>query len=250
MYILNPFAVFHLATLVGIANLWRTRREGRRCLLLVTLPYVALTAWCTPAVGYLALGSLEWPHPPLRQRPTDAEAIVVLGGSVLPADAGRARPELGRSTFYRCRHAVEVYRQGRPCLVMVSGGRVTSDASTPPCARLMRDFLLDSAVRPPDIIEEGRSRSTFENAVECAKLIRRLGVRKVILVTEATHMTRALGSFRGQGVDAVPSACNYQSTGFEWSVLDFLPSSTAALNCQTALHEWLGIAWYRLRGRM
>jgi uncharacterized SAM-binding protein YcdF (DUF218 family) len=248
--VLQPFLLLYLATMLGIANLWRDRQTSRRRLLLITLPFVALTIWCIPAVSYLALGTLEWRYPPLRLRPADAKAIVVLGGSIIPPDAVRRRAELGQSTLFRCRHALEFYRQGEPCPVVLSGGRVTPNRSDPPCARVMRDFMVDSGVRPSDLIEEDRSRSTYENAVECARLLRQRQIRKIILVTEATHMDRALGTLRGQGVDAIPAACNYGTARFDWSVFDFLPSPKAALTCQTVLHEWLGTAWYRLQGRL
>jgi len=247
---LQPFILFHLAAIVGLANLWHRRRESRRRLLLITIPYAALTFWCLPWVSYLALGTLEWWYPPLRPRPTDVGAIVVLAGNMLPADAGRRRAELGLTTVSRCRHAIDLYRQGPPLPVLVSGGRLTSNPSDPPSSRLMRDFLVEQGVRPVDIVEEDRSRTTHENAIECGKRLRLREIRKVVLVTDATHMLRAEGTFRRQGIEAIPSACNYRTLGFDRSLLDFLPSPKAALTCQAVWHEWLGIAWYRVRGAL
>jgi uncharacterized SAM-binding protein YcdF (DUF218 family) len=219
-------------------------------LLLVTISFLGLTLLSLPAVAALAFGSLEWRYPPMRQRPADAQAIVVLGGSVRPPDSQRTRPELGRSSFDRCQHALEVYRQGAPCPLLASGGNVDPTVSTTALGLLMRDFLSSQGVPPDDILVEDRSRTTYENAVESAKLLASRGMRKVVLVTEAAHMPRAVACFRRQGIDVIPAACNYRSSQFDWSLFDFLPSPQAALDWDGVLHEWLGLIWYRFHDRI
>jgi uncharacterized SAM-binding protein YcdF (DUF218 family) len=246
--LVQPYLASFLLLGIGIANLWCRRREPIRRLLLITVPFVALTVISTPAVAHLSQGTLEWRFPPTEQRPDGAEAIVVLGGGIEPADATRRRAALSSSTLVRCMHAAAVYCQGKTCPVIVSGGRVDAGSSTPPIALLMRDFLRDQGVKDADLIVEDRSRTTYENAVECCKLLEQRHIGKVILVTDATHMFRALRTFHKQGIDAVPSACAHRATQFDWGVFDFLPSANAVQNHQRTIHEWLGVAWYWLRG--
>ena len=248
--LLHPCTALWLLTGLAIADLWRRHRECRRHLLLVTLPYLVLTIMTIPAVSHVSLGTLEWQFRPLRQRPAEAESIVVLGGSVLPADATRARAELGRGSFDRCMYAVEVYRQGKPCPVLVSGGKVDPRPSTPAVGVLMGEFLRNQGIRPEDIIVEDGSLTTYENARETSKAIRTRGLRKVVLVTEALHMPRAAAVFRKLGIQVIAAPCAYRTTRFEWALGEFLPSPKAALDCQMVLHEWLGLAWYRLQGRL
>lgn len=112
----------------------------------------------------------------------------------------------------------------------------------------MRDFLGDRGIDEADLIVEDRSRTTHENAVECRRILESRRIRKVVLVTDATHMLRALGCFRKQGIEAVPSACAHRATQFPWGLSDFLPSVNAVPNHELVLHEWLGLAWYWLRG--
>jgi uncharacterized SAM-binding protein YcdF (DUF218 family) len=121
----------------------------------------------------------------------------------------------------------------------------------PTLAEAMRDFLVELGVPSSDIILESRSRSTYENALQSARLLKDRGIRKIILVTEAAHMPRALGTFRKQGLEAVPAPCHYISTAwFERPLLGLLPAPGTLRESQGVLHEWLGMAWYRLRGRM
>ncbi|MBV8487102.1 MAG: YdcF family protein [Planctomycetaceae bacterium] len=101
-----------------------------------------------------------------------------------------------------------------------------------------------------DIIEEGDSLNTYENAVKCSELLRRRKVRRIILVTEGLHMPRALRAFRKQGVEAIPSGCNYRATGYGFTLDDLLPDLRSVVRCQEVFHEWAGAAWYWLRGRI
>jgi uncharacterized SAM-binding protein YcdF (DUF218 family) len=77
-----------------------------------------------------------------------------------------------------------------------------------------------------------------------------LGIHRIILVTDAIHLRRAELCFRKQGFDIIPSGCNYGASQFNWSPLTFLPTPGAATSIRRALHEWIGILYYRVRGRL
>ena len=50
---------------------------------------------------------------------------------------------------------------------------------------------------------------------------------------------------RGYGV-----GCHYRATSYSAAFLGFLPSPGGARDVQEAMHEWLGIGWYWLLGRI
>src|SRR6516165_8195266 len=85
--LLQPFTLLWFVLLLAVINLWRKRRETRRRLLLVTIPFALLTVLSLPWVSYLALGSLEWQTDPLEEIPPDVQAVVVLGGGYRQPDA-------------------------------------------------------------------------------------------------------------------------------------------------------------------
>ena len=246
----HPVFLLGLLVVLATANLWRKRRETRRRLLLLTIPLALFLVWCMPVVSHLALGSLEWPYPPLKERPDDAEAIVVLGGWVRVEDEEGTRYELGGDARSRCREAARVYRQGKPLPIVISGGKVDPDAPGPAVAVAMREFLLEEKHVPArDLIVEDGSRTTYENAVETCRLLGERGIQKVILITDAGSLRRATACFRKQGYECVPCGCRYHGP-MDWSAHAFLPDLNAAGGTQEAFHEWLGIAWYRLHGRL
>lgn len=248
--LLQPFFMLYLLTGLLLLSLWRKRRENRRRLPILGVCFLLLTLSSIPAVSYLALGSLEWPYPPLKERPDDVQAIVVLAGYVRPSDEVRLQSELGDDTRDRCLRAAELYHQGLPCRVLVSGGIVDGETQRPPCAPLMRDFLVQLGVSTKDVIVEDHSRTTWENAVESRKLLDPLGIHRVVLVSDAAHLFRAVRCFRKQGLDVVPCGCRYRATSLSGRLVNFLPSPGGAGGLQEAWHEWLGTVWYWLQGRI
>ena len=247
--LLQPFLLFFIFAVAANWNLWRKRTETRWRLAWVTIPWLALYLFCTPAVSYLALGTLEWQFPPTDTVPDDAQVIVVLGGGIQLPDEIRKHAVLGKSTMYRCLHAYSLY-QTSPRPVLLSGGRVDAHRLGPTLAEAMRSFLLQLGVPQQHLILENKSRSTYENAVYSAAILRRRQLTKVVLVTDATHLDRSLACFAAQGIDASPSGCRYRATKFRWSPFSFLPNPTAAQGNQDVFHEWVGTFWYRLRGRI
>lgn len=247
--VLNLFGIV-LCVLVLATGLvwWRNPafRRGLRPLLGLELLLVLLSL---PLSSYLMLGSLEWGYPERRSWPDQAQAIVILAGSLLPADDVRLQDELGLSTYGRCHHGLEVYHATGVKPVLVTGGSPHNNPAIAPAAQVMRDYLVEAGVPAGDILVEGRSQTTYENAVESAKLLHERGIQTVILVTDAVHMPRAVRVFRAQGLKVVPSACNHRATGFHFKpATEILPSPASARMLLEAAHEWVGLVWYTLKG--
>lgn len=248
--LLRPYTLLFLATAAGLAYVWYRTPAARRRLCWVVVPFAGLFVLSMPLLAYLELGSLEWQYPPLAAAPGHVEALVVLGGGVRPPDATRKRAEPSEDTVYRCLDAARLYHEVGGCPVVVSGGRVNGDPAKPAVAEVMRDFLTQLGVRPADVTVEDQSQTTYENALGCRKLLEARGVRRVVLVTDATHMFRAAHCFARQGLEVTPAPCHQRATQFEWTGLDFVPSAGAAVHAQEVFHEWLGTLWYWWQGRL
>ena len=128
--------------------------------------------------------------------------------------------------------------------VLVSGGLPRADL--PAHAELMRDALERDFGVPVRWLES-RSRDTFENARESAAILRRDGIGKAYLVTHAWHMPRAVAAFARTDLVVVPAPTGFRAAP-TWDWQTFTPSPKALRESGWALHEWLGRAWYLLRG--
>jgi uncharacterized SAM-binding protein YcdF (DUF218 family) len=249
--VLQPYTVACLLVTGALVHVWRRRPDCHRSLVLVMVPFVSLVLLSLPVVSYLALGSLEWQFWPLRDLPDEVEAIVVLSGGAVPADARHPKAILADDSISRCLQAAELYRQ-RPggCLIIATGGISDPAHRGPPLAALMRDFLIQVGVSATDVLTEERSTTTYENAAECARLLKDRKIPGIALVTEANHMRRAMACFAKVGLPVIPAPCDFKASQLEIRLGSFLPSSGGSAGFQEAFHEWLGLLWYWLHGRI
>jgi uncharacterized SAM-binding protein YcdF (DUF218 family) len=240
-----------LSILLGIAGLllmvWRCRRFAG---VVLSCSICGLTLWSLPPVADAVARSLEAQFANLAVDAVQkADVILVFGGVMQPPQPGRPYADLGAAAD-RVWHAARLYHAGKAPKVMLSGGSNDWQADLPSQAKTMAQFLSDLGVPLNAIVLEERSRSTYENASNCAELMRRQGMERAILVTSALHMPRSFAVLRVAGVDVVPAATDFEVIEGPGTVLSWLPNSQALQRSTNALHEWIGIAVYRWRGWM
>lgn len=184
----------------------------------------------TPAVAdALMLAAQRYPALDLN-RPTDAQAIVILAGGVRrhAAEYG-GRPAPSSTTLQRIVYgALVAHKTGLP--VLLSGGHAETVA--------MRTFLAAYLGVKPKWIDD-HARDTEQNAQDTAAILKPQGVRTVILVTSAEHMARALVEFRVAGLRVVAAPAEIW-TGDAHSLLAWVPSADGLVCSYRALYEFLG----------
>ena len=186
----------------------------------------------TPAVSVAAL-------------PT-ADLVVVLGGGVTPATAFRPAPDLVRSAD-RVWFAARLFHAGKAPLVLASGGW-RRDGSTQSEAQAMGEFLAALGVPHSAILLEGNSRDTNGNARYVARWAATLPERpRILLVTSALHMPRALLEFKAAGLDVVPAPTDYEARTLPPGILRFLPDADMLSASSRAFTEVVGWVGVRLR---
>lgn len=227
-----------LVALAGLAMLRRRPRTGR---LLATLGVSTLLALSLPAVAWVLVRAL-YDGPAFEVADARAsQAVVILGGGI------RAAPEWGgatmnRLTLERVRYGARVARMtGLP--VLVSGG--STDGLTRE-AWLMRDGLRDEFGIEARWVEDA-SRTTAENAVRTASILRANGISRVVLVTHSFDVPRTGAEFAKQGIETVPAATNIPAQHAD-SFTDFVPSVGALHESYYALYEMLANAAARVSG--
>jgi uncharacterized SAM-binding protein YcdF (DUF218 family) len=207
-----------------------------------------LTLWSLPAVSDALRLSLErqFPNQPVAELPA-ADAVVVLGGGIHPGPPGWPYPDLDAAAD-RVWQAARLYHAGKAPRVIVSGGALPWLGERRPEAEAMRRLLVDLGVPGDALLFDGRSRNTRENALYSAGLLDAAGLERVLLVTSALHMPRALASFRAVGVDAIPAPADFEVMPEPAHPLRWLPDAKALYHSTRALKEYLGLWVYRWRG--
>jgi uncharacterized SAM-binding protein YcdF (DUF218 family) len=197
---------------------------------------------------YLVL-TLESRFPPLAVEATPtADAIVVLGGGVAGPDPPRLTVDLSDAAD-RLLHAARLYRAGKAPVVLLSGGAIPWLGADTPEAEAMQSLIEEWGVPVASILLEKKSRNTHENAVFTKRLLAEHGLHRILLVTSALHMPRALATFKAAGIDAIPAPTDFTVTYRNHrTVIDFLPEAAALAHTTDAIKEYIGYAYYRSRG--
>jgi len=200
--------------------------------------------------------SLERQYPAPDPIPT-VEALVVLGGGTDPLEPPREMVEIngaGDRVFY----AAQLYREGKARHILVSGGRLDWDSCPTTPAGEMASLLTWMGVPGEAIWIQDKSRNTYEDVLYSTRMLREMQVEKILLVTSAWHMPRAMMLFEAQGIEAFPAPTDYNVTDVGWErlwrgdprsfVLDLFPEARYLSLTTRMLKEHLGLWIYRLRG--
>jgi uncharacterized SAM-binding protein YcdF (DUF218 family) len=242
---LLPILIYPLGlTLLLCITAFALSFAGQARALRVSIAVAAILLWLasTPAFAGLLTVILEEQNPSVPiETISPKDAVIVLGGGVAQ------RAHMG-PTGDRVMQAALLWRAGKVQTIIVTGGNLPWERASTTDADFAAELLQVYGVPPDSIIVESNSRNTHENAINTAAIWRERHFRTGLLVTSATHLPRALASFRKAGLDVAPWPADFRDRYPPGSVFDFLPDANALEMTTTATKEWLGLAVYRLRG--
>jgi len=172
-----------------------------------------------------------------------ADAIVILGAGREQNDPGwGGADQPGLMALERLRYAARLARaSGLP--MAATGG--LHYGQPPSEAALMADSMKRDYGLEIRWLEE-QSRTTWENASLSAELLQPQGVRRVVLVTQAWHMSRARWCFEQAGFEVITAPMGYLSAGYERPLGGWLPESRVIWQSSQLLNEALGLWFYPL----
>lgn len=237
--LIDPLWWFMACVSVGLI-LMRTekrRRAGFSCLVVGVL--VLLLA-SSPTVSTRLWRSLESDAENTVKSDVTYDAVVLLGGVVSPM--GTSPSETGwNESFERVLATRDLLLSGRAKVAVLSGGALGGSLSSE--AEYLATELKKLGVPEAQLVLETKALNTRENALFTKPLLETRGAQRVVIVTSAFHMRRALGCFRAVDleVDALP---------VDWRVREletdahFAPRSEHLSLTSRALREWLGRAVY------
>jgi uncharacterized SAM-binding protein YcdF (DUF218 family) len=228
--------------LIAAAGAFLMLRRRRLGFTLMLSGLLALYLLSTPLIGAALRSRLEARASALDFRAQQAQAIVILGGGCIREAPEFGGDTVGRDTLERLRWGARLHKQtGLP--ILTTGGKTFG------LSRSEGDLMSDSLKEDFGVATrwvESESLTTMENAMGSQKMLAAAGIRRIILVTHASHMQRAVMAFRGAGFDVIPAPTSYRSLQ-EVNVLSFVASIDGLRDSWIYFHESLGMLWYRLR---
>lgn len=231
-----------IVVLLG-TGVWTLCRRRSPCgLVALSLGLILWALSLGPVANYLTKGLVSGLTMPAR---LNGDVIVLLGGGV--NDDARDLTGNGAPSDELMSRLVTAVRLQKmtDVPVIVSGGSML--ATDTPEATIMKRFLQDLGVPGSRILIEDRSRDTGENARYVAEICRRHGFRRPLLVTSAYHMKRAQLIFERNGMPVIPLPSGLSDDRqHEITPYTFLPRISSLVQTVSALHERLGLLFYRM----
>lgn len=218
-------------------------RPGRRRYVVLAL---LVWSYClsTPRIASALIASLESRYPPvLNPSPGGDPLILVLSSGFTVKDGTGYAARLDSAGWERTWAATRLWKQVGGHLLFA--GAPTPDHETS-AAAYMAGVATAAGIPESAVLVETRSRNTYENLAFNRERAA-AGGGNVWLVTSAIHMRRAMAVARKLGLTMRPYPCDQRAVPLlHW--YSWLPNSGGPAMFADALHEWIGLLYYHLRG--
>jgi uncharacterized SAM-binding protein YcdF (DUF218 family) len=148
-----------------------------------------------------------------RQSRTDearrADVIIVLGAAEY---RGRPSPVLRA----RLEHALDLYQRKLAPRILTTGGAGGDPVFTE--GEVARDYLAKHGVPSEAVLVESEGESTFHSTAIAAEMMRRMGLKSCIVVSDGYHIFRAkkMLEFRGLDVQGSPRPDRDRESWRDW----------------------------------
>ena len=183
--------------------------------------------------------------PDLTDAPADVAAIVVLGGGWWPNDQWPSGSQLAESSALRLLEGVRLARALPDVPLLFTGA--DRQGEIPPVAWGYAQAARELGIAPARIQVLDTPVDTAQEARAVRAALTGTGAARprLVLVTSAAHMPRAMLHFQAVGLDPIPAPTQHlagRASGRRLS--DWLPSASNLRKTESALHEYLGLlAW-------
>ena len=175
----------------------------------------------------------------------EIDAVVMLGGVLMPS------PEFSGANYLdsvdRFITAVTVaQRTGKP---LVLGGGIAGRAGSDREPDYEKRWLEDWKMKEVTVMDLGEVQNTHDEIVAASALAKNHGWKRVVLVTSAWHLTRAVAVCDQEGLQIMAVACDFRGTSERnHGRRRLIPSSESGVFIKRWLTEWVGQIYYRWRG--
>ena len=192
---------------------------------------------------------LEKNYPPITKTQLEkADCYVVLGGGIYdnsPKSLSSSTGSPSKSALFRVIEGVRLYKES-PKPIIVTGGIVYDGEKSE--GSVYKELMVDLGVPSSDIIIEGKSRTTEENAELTKGIMDKNEYKKAVLITSATHMKRSKYIFEKYGAEVIPAPTGYVSRYKEsYGMESYFPNAINFVDIRSAIWEYIGLIFYKIK---
>ncbi len=249
--LLLPLTVILGLLIIGVAILTFSDKQivGRVIIIIAVIYYVAISFELVPS---LLLRPLEYRYPSLCEytpvalieKYPDIKWIIVLSGGHTTSPEVPLSLQGTRVSTVRLVEGIRLLRIYPQAKLLLSGGEYSGQICD---ADAMAAMAKDLGVSDQSIVLERESTDTQNQARMIQHIV---GSDGSILVTSAAHVVRALGFFNKLGMHPIPAPTDYLVKTREITDRFYYPNEESMLKFRTAFHEYFGILWGKMTGKI
>jgi len=192
---------------------------------------------------------LEKAYLPITRAQLEAvDCYVILGGGIYdnsPKSLSSSTGSPSKAALFRVIEGVRLYKES-PKKIIVTGGIVYDGEKSE--GSVYKELMVDLGVPASDLIIEGRSRTTEENAELTKGIMDKNGYKKGALITSATHMKRSKYIFEKYGAAVIPAPTGYISRYKEsYGMESYFPNAGNFADIRAAVWEYIGSIFYKIK---
>lgn len=250
--LLFPLPIGLLLLVVGLGLLWFTRKQ-KAGKIFVSVGTLLLLSLSYGVLAPLTLRPLERRYPPLLTTAavstpeSPIKWVVVLGGSGVQSPLVPSSSQLSAASLSRLTEGIRLHRQIPNSKLVLSEGNIFESGAI---ADVMAMMAQDLGVPADSMVLE---RQSYDTEAQAELILPIVGQDRFILVTSASHMPRSMGLFRKLGMNPIAAPTDFSTSGNETESLRpslFYPRTGELRKAELAIHEYMGLAWGKLRGKL
>jgi uncharacterized SAM-binding protein YcdF (DUF218 family) len=242
---LGPEVFIFIVLITGCLAVWmrQEHRFARFTLYLLLLLYYGFT---TRPLAQALLEPLETYYRPPISMPVRQDAIVIF------VSTPKLQPYTVRPTIVGTRDTdlllcglAYIHAGSAPKVVLT--GRVSGEVNHATAgAEVLQEWAALLGYPRESLIIEAHTEATHDRAQAVKQLLGRES--RILLLDSAMHLPRSAAAFKKVGFTVTPIPCDYEMSTDSWDLTDFVPQGKYLRDSSAAVHEYLGLLAYGLRG--
>ncbi len=174
--------------------------------------------------------------------PGSIDYVIVMGHGHIVDDELPPTSELSRTALMRLAEGIRIMRMYPGAKLILSGYDGDTDVSH---ARMLAKVALSLGVAKSDIVLLETARDTWEEAQQASAFVMS---KKLVVVTSASHMPRAMIEFHNAGINPIPAPTNFLAQrDIKQAWIKYTPGARYLEQTELYWHETLGITWHYLK---
>lgn len=245
--LISPGIFIILLIIIFMMNFRKKSIVKAKFLLFMTI--IAIYLLSIEPIKDMIVEPLEKNYSPITKAQLEqVDCYVVLGGGIYdnsPKSLSSTTGSPSKSALFRIIEGVRLYKKS-PKPIIVTGGIVYNGEKSE--GSVYKELMIDLGVPSSNIIIEGKSRTTEENAELTKDIMEKNEYKKVVLITSATHMKRSKYIFEKYGAEVIPAPTGYVSRYKEsYGMESYFPNAGNFVDIRSAIWEYIGLIFYKIK---